>query len=67
MGNDKEIQFISFEGQMGDKIIIKINDIKSIRNDGDCTVIKTYDGELYKSRIRTNWFAEKLSSISISI
>ena len=67
MENNKEIRFISFEGQIGDKIIININDIKSIYNDGDCTVIETYDEEKYKSRIRTNWFAEKLSSISISI
>lgn len=60
-------RFMSFDGQMGDKIIINIDDIKSIYNDGDCTVIETYAGEMYKSRIRTNWFAEKLSPISISI
>lgn len=67
MENNKEPRFMSFEGQMGDKIIININDIKSIYNDGDCTVIETYDGEKYKSRIRTNWFAERLGSISILI
>lgn len=68
MSNNTEIpQFIAFDGLDNNKIIINVKDVKHIRYNGESTTVETYGGDKYRSRVRSEWFAEKLGSLCIHI